>query len=206
MPLNCDFNWGPPVQQQYPFVSPQNTCFQIYGTKRKALKNDQGNEDFTCKRQCHGVSSSGNVTDPIQDQHFGTVQYLTESQACVAVTDNQEEMEHSQVQDLPLNQHREPKQQTQEIGSDDLQFIQEMTMESNDYWCAPMSHLNNTLKMQEDLEDDRIRMESDYTPDPEQYRSSSAESVPPLGYDQTTSGRVRCYCRQNWPEMLGPTV
>ncbi|XP_077979044.1 uncharacterized protein LOC144434467 [Glandiceps talaboti] len=201
MPSNCDLGgWGNPFGQPCTFVSPQNTCFQLYGTKRKATRNDQESDDAISKRQCQGVSSEASVFKEVnQQERHGPLQSLQDNPP----TDVQdEEMEHSQTQSQPPVNHTESTQISRE--QEELQFIHEMTMESNDYWCAPMSNLNSVMKMQDELEEERIRMESDYTPDPYQYRSTSAENIPPLGYDQLMSGRVRCYCKPNWPEMLGP--
>ena len=53
-----------------------------------------------------------------------------------------------------------------------------MDVESNDYWALPQE---NRLKMEDELEQARIAMETDYVPDPYQYHCSDVP-VPMAGW------------------------
>eukprot|EP00057_Strongylocentrotus_purpuratus_P021636 XP_011676110.1 PREDICTED: uncharacterized protein LOC581634 [Strongylocentrotus purpuratus] len=81
-----------------------------------------------------------------------------------------------------------------------LHYMKSMEVESNDYWALPQE---NSLKMEDDLEQARIAMESDYVPDPYQYHCSDIP-VPMAGHDAGTVNQVRCYCKPNWEGMLDP--
>ncbi|XP_063957217.1 uncharacterized protein LOC135154552 [Lytechinus pictus] len=81
-----------------------------------------------------------------------------------------------------------------------LQYMKSMDVESNDYWALPQE---NHLKMEDELEQARIAMESDYVPDPFQYHCSDIP-VPMAGHDTGSVNQVRCYCKPNWEGMLDP--
>ncbi|XP_071478390.1 uncharacterized protein [Diadema antillarum] len=81
-----------------------------------------------------------------------------------------------------------------------LHYMRSMEVESNDYWALPQE---NHLRMEDELEQARIAMETDYVPDPYQYYCSDIP-VPLAGHDSGSSDQVRCYCKPNWEGMLDP--
>nr|XP_006814552.1 PREDICTED: uncharacterized protein LOC100369309 isoform X2 [Saccoglossus kowalevskii] len=195
MPLNCELGWGQAIASPpCSLLSPQNTCFQIFGTKRKSSKNEQGEDGVSnvSKRQCHGLSYSSTAFKEVNHP----VQSYQEKQPIDVVTHAPEQMECMQSEENSSYNNNILQSSSRELNKDEIQFLQDMNMESNDYWCAPMSNLSNALRMHEDVEEARMRMESDYTPNTAQYITTPADNIPPfVGYDQNMPGRIRCYCK-----------
>ncbi|KAJ8049772.1 hypothetical protein HOLleu_02669 [Holothuria leucospilota] len=73
-----------------------------------------------------------------------------------------------------------------------LQFMKDHNITSNDYWAVPPE---SELSMEEELEMARVAMETDYAPNPDQYRSHSSNST-------SRTDKVRVFCKPYWDESL----
>ncbi|XP_033102631.1 uncharacterized protein LOC117105562 [Anneissia japonica] len=110
---------------------------------------------------------------------------------------NSYQQQHLKQQEL--GQQRELLIKRTEKLEEQLKFIQEQGVESNDYWAAPSD--DSRLTMQDELEQARIQMESDFSPDPYQYSyHSGPDALPLMGYD--VKSKVRCYCKPTWEGVM----
>ncbi|XP_071954972.1 uncharacterized protein [Antedon mediterranea] len=202
-----------PISDLGGWMLPSQPCFQVYGTKRKNTENE---DEMTAVVQPEPL-----VFPFAKRRCFLPNQNQQEVNTDTSFTNNLEMMDNTVDMEATSIEHQQPsfqqfemcpqkKLESQEFGrqrellikrteklEEQLKFIQEQEVESNDYWAAPS---DSQLTMQDELEQARIQMESDFAPDPYQYSQAGPDTLPMMGYDVRT--KVRCYCKPTWEGVM----
>ncbi|XP_072015473.1 uncharacterized protein [Amphiura filiformis] len=181
-----------PIHDNHTASAPPNS--QTPCQRRAASPYEDDDMPSACKQKRLPMNNGTEmcVNDNIESRNW------QHSQECIRLQSG-EQSEISEQKRL----HEEAVAKRADKLQSQLNFLQEIQSQSNDYWAVPQE---NQLKMADELEQARIAMDTDYAPDYHQYRCLPASAAVPMAGPNAhaKTGHIRCYCKPTWEGMAEP--